>query len=71
MIYLLIGDSRFDYELKNIIFGIYTNKEKAKENKKQLEKKQKENNNTEIELYIKEEKINSLNEKNIKYYIEN
>ena len=37
MIYIIIGNSSFDYEVRNIIFGVFTNKEMAEEKKLELE----------------------------------
>lgn len=69
MIYVISGYSRFDYEIKGIIFGVFTDKINAETTKKQLEDKQKKNGANEMILSIEEYEINALIDKNIKNYL--
>lgn len=71
MIYILNGYSKYDYEISNIIFGIFTDKKQAELNKTELEKIQANNGIDEMILYITEYKLNSLVDKNIKNYLFN
>ena len=69
MIYIIIGNSSFDYEVKNIIFGVFTNKEMAEEKKLELENMKKESDNYEMILEIISKEINTLIDENVKIYL--
>lgn len=69
MIYIIIGNSSFDYEVRNIIFGVFTNKEIAEEKKLELENMQKESDNYEMILEIISKEINTLVDENVKIYL--
>ena len=70
MIYILLGDSNFDYEIRNIIFGIFTDEKVAEQKKTELENIQKENGNDEMILYVISKELNSTDDKNIKNYLQ-
>ena len=59
MVYILLGDSNFDYEIRNIIFGIFTDEKMAEQKKTELENIQKENGNDEMILYVISKELNS------------
>lgn len=69
MIYIIIGNSSFDYEVRNIIFGVFTNKEMAEEKKLELENMKKESDNYEMILEIISKEINTLVDENVKIYL--
>ena len=69
MIYIINGYSQYDYEIKNIVFGIFTDKKQAEYQKAELEKIQASNGTDEMILYITEYELNSLVDKNIKNYL--
>lgn len=69
MIYIINGYSQFDYEINNIVFGVFTDKKQAEYHKKQLEDLQVKNGANEMILSIKELKINSLDDEKIKNYL--
>ena len=69
MIYIIIGNSSFDYEVRNIIFGVFTNKEMAEEKKLELENMKKESDNYEMILEIISKEINTLIDENVKIYL--
>ena len=69
MIYIIIGNSSFDYEIRNIIFGVFTNKEMAEEKKLELENMKKESDNYEMILEIISKEINTLIDENVKIYL--
>lgn len=69
MIYIIIGNSSFDYEIRNIIFGVFTNKEMAEEKKLELENMKKESDNYEMILGIISKEINTLIDENVKIYL--
>lgn len=70
MVYILLGDSSFDYEIRNIIFGIFTDEKMAEQKKTELENIQKENGNDEMILYVISKELNSTDDKNIKNYLQ-
>lgn len=70
MVYILLGDSNFDYEIRNIIFGIFTDEKMAEQKKTELENIQKENGNDEMILYVISKELNSTDDKNIKNYLQ-
>ena len=70
MVYILLGDSNFDYEIRNIIFGIFTDEKMAEQKKAELENIQKENGNDEMILYVISKELNSTDDKNIKNYLQ-
>lgn len=70
MVYILLGDSSFDYEIRNIIFGIFTDEKMAEQKKIELENIQKENGNDEMILYVISKELNSTDDKNIKNYLQ-
>lgn len=70
MVYILLGDSNFDYEIRNIIFGIFTDEKIAEQKKTELENIQKENGNDEMILYVISKELNSTDDKNIKNYLQ-
>lgn len=69
MIYIIIGNSSFDYEVRNIIFGVFTNKEMAEEKKLELENMKKESDNYEMILEIISKEINTLVDENVEIYL--
>lgn len=69
MIYIINGYSKFDYEIKNIVFGVFNDKKQAEYHLQNLEKMQKEKGNDEMILYITKQKINYLVDENIKTYL--
>ena len=65
--YIIYGASQYDYELKNIIFGVYDDKKQAEEDLNTLEKLKE---NDEFELYIVYYEKNKILENNL-FYLKN
>lgn len=64
--YIICGRSQYDYELKNIIFGVYDDKKQAEEDLNTLEILKED----EFELYIVYYEKNKILENNL-FYLKN
>lgn len=62
--YILTLDSKYDYEIKNIILGVYTDLEKAEQDKYDCELRL----DSEFKVYLTKWDVNEFDECEFRYY---